>query len=281
MSKIISVSLPDDLVPALDREAKRQRRSRSWVVAESVRRYLESGATPYVEVGASFERGRDLTLLEGLALDPTERARGAEALWNEAWRFAPTCEPFARLLDGEEAISEWKGDAKSLRIVPPRVDRVAEGGIETRVAFVCRLLNQRRVQYVLIGGAAAILHGVIRPTRDIDVLLEPTVDNARRALRALEGLVFGVSREIEPERVAAAAFTIVGDTPRVDLITAACGVTYAEAIRSCIPVRVEGVPVPLADIDTLIRAKQTGRARDEGDIEELERLRELRDARRD
>jgi hypothetical protein len=33
---------------------------------------------------------------------------------------------------------------------------------------------------------------------------------------------------------------------------------------------------PLADIDTLIRAKRTGRARDAGDIEELERLRELR-----
>lgn len=281
MSKIISVSLPDDLLPALDSEAKRQQRSRSWVVAEAVRRYLESRATPYVEVGASFERGRDLTLLDGLALDPTERAREAEALWNEVRRFAPTREPFARVLFGEDAIAEWKGRAESLRIVLPRVDRVSEGVIETRVALVCHLLNSRRVQYVLIGGAAAVLHGVIRPTRDIDVLLEPTVGNARRALGALEGLAFGVAREIDPERVAAAAFTIVGDAPRVDLITVACGVTYAEAIRSCIPVHVEGVPVPLADIDTLIRSKRTGRTRDEGDIEELERLKQLRDARQE
>jgi len=279
MAKIISVSLPDNLVPALDREAKRQQRSRSWIVGEAVRRYLESRPAPYVEVGASFERGQDLTLLEGLAMDHTERAREAEALWNAAWPHAPTCEPFVRVLDAEEEIAAWKAGADRLRIVPPRPDRVAEAGIETRVAFVCRLLNRQRVQYVLIGGAAAILHGVIRPTRDIDVLIEPTVENARRALHSLEGLSFGLARDIEPERVAAAAFTIVGDAPRVDLITAACGVTYAEAIRSCIPIRVEGVPVPLADIDTLIRAKATGRARDLGDIEELERLRELRDAR--
>jgi hypothetical protein len=61
----------------------------------------------------------------------------------------------------------------------------------------------------------------------------------------------------------------------VDLLTKACGVTYADAISSVIPVRVERVPVPLADIATLIRAKGTARARDLGDIEELERLREL------
>jgi len=280
MTKIVSVSLPDDFLAALDREARRQRRSRSWIVSEAVRRYLESRVRPYAEAGVSFERGRDLTLLEGLALDYTERAREAEALWNEAWQFAPTCEPFVRMLETEEGIADWKRSAESLCIVPPRGRRVREQGIETRVALVCRLLNRERVQYVLIGGAAANLHGVIRPTRDIDVLLEPTVDNASRALQALRALAFGVARELDPERVATTPFTIVGDVPRVDLLTVACGVTYADAISTCIPIRVEGVLVPLADIDTLIRARRTGRARDEGDIEELERLRELRDARR-
>jgi hypothetical protein len=61
----------------------------------------------------------------------------------------------------------------------------------------------------------------------------------------------------------------------VDLLTVACGVTYEQAIRTCIPIRVEGVPVPLADVDTLIRTKRTPRPYDAGDIQELERLREL------
>ena len=278
MAKVVAISFPDDLPKALDKEARRQRRSRSWIVTEAVRRYLDSRPKPYVDVGASFERGTDLTLLEGLALDYTERAREAEHLWEEGWRFAPSREPFVRVFETEDEIATWKTSPDSLRIVPPRPRprRVRKAGIETRVALVCRLLNRERVRYVLIGGAAANLHGVIRPTRDIDVLIEPTVDNARRALQALRGLAFGIAKELDPERVAARPFTIVGDAPRVDLLTTACGVTYADAIGTTIPVRVEGVPVPLADIDTLIRAKRTGRARDLGDIEELERLRELR-----
>jgi predicted transcriptional regulator len=275
VTKIISISVPDDLPGALDLEAKRQRRSRSWIVAEAVRKYLESRPAPYVEVGASFERGRDLTLLEGLALDPTERAREAEALWEEAWRHVPSRDPFVLVLDTEAAIAEWKKSPDSLRIVRPPPRQVRDRALQTRVAEVCRLLNRHRVRYVLIGGAAAILHGVPRPTRDVDVLIEPTVPNATRALRALSGLTFGLARELDPERVAAGPFTIVGDVPRVDLVTVACDVTYADAVRTCVPVRVERVAVPLADIATLIRSKRTGRARDQGDIEELERLRDL------
>jgi predicted transcriptional regulator len=279
MAKIISVSLPPDLVLDLDREAARRARSRSWVVAEAVRSYLGSPPAPYSETGASFERGRDLTLIEGLALGYEQRAGEAEALWEEAWRFAPACEPFVRVFAAEQGIAEWKQSTDSTCIVSPSAGAVRKGAVETRVALVCRLLNRERVQYVLIGGAAAALHGVIRPTKDVDVLLEPTVENAQRAFRALQGLAFGVARDLDPQRVAAAPFTIVGDVPRVDLLTVACGVTYDEAIRTCVPVRLSGVVVPLADIDTLIRAKRTGRARDLGDIEELERLKELRDSR--
>lgn len=275
MAKVVAISFPDDLPAALDREARRQRRSRSWIVTEAVRRYLESRPQPYAEAGASFERGRDLTLLEGLALDHTERAREAEALWNEGWRFAPTTKPFVKVFESIAELEAWQRSPDSLRIVPPRRRRVRERGVETRVAEVCRLLNRQRVRYVLIGGAAVILHGVIRATKDVDVLIEPTVENAARALRALRGLAFGLARELDPDRVATRPFTIIWDTPRVDLLTEACGVTYEEAIRTCVPVNVEGVPVPLADIETLIRTKRSRRHQDLADIASLERLREL------
>ena len=279
MATILSISVPATLRAQLDREARRQRRSRSWIVTEAVRHYLEARPKPFAEVGASFERGRDLTLLEGLALDYTERAREAERLWEEGWRFAPRREPYVRVFDTIAELEAWQQSPESLRIVPPptrpRPGRVRVRGIETRVAAVCRLLNHERVRYVLIGGAAVILHGVLRLTKDVDVLIEPTVDNATRALRALRGLAFGFARELDPEQVATRPFTIIGDSPRVDLLTVACGVTYEQAIRTCIPIRVEGVPVPLADVDTLIRTKRTPRPYDAGDIQELERLREL------
>ena len=44
-------------------------------------------------------------------------------------------------------------------------------GTDNRVLLVCRLLNRHRVRYVLVGGVAANLHGSVRATRDVDVLV--------------------------------------------------------------------------------------------------------------
>src|SRR5881396_3765018 len=113
MATILSISVPATLRAQLDREARRQRRSRSWIVTEAVRRYLEARPKPFVEVGASFERGRDL--------DYTERAREAERLWEEGWRFAPRREPYVRVFETIAELEAWQRSPESLRIVaPPR-----------------------------------------------------------------------------------------------------------------------------------------------------------------
>ena len=147
---------------------------------------------------------------------------------------------------------------------------------ESRLAGVCRLLNEAGVAYVVIGGFALALHGVVRATKDIDVLIEPTVDNARRALQALEGLKWGVSRELDPAEVAAHPITVVGDDPRIDLVTLAWSVRYADASPTVERVDVEGVEIPYVDLDTLIRTKRTDRFQDRADVESLEQVRRLR-----
>ena len=50
---------------------------------------------------------------------------------------------------------------------------------------VFRCLKKHDVRYVVIGGIAAVLHGVPRVTFDLDLLIEATVDNAARLLAAL------------------------------------------------------------------------------------------------
>lgn len=45
-------------------------------------------------------------------------------------------------------------------------------------------LNRVGVRYVLIGGIALIRHGVVRATRDVDVILAPEPENLER-LRTL------------------------------------------------------------------------------------------------
>lgn len=146
----------------------------------------------------------------------------------------------------------------------------------SRLATVCRLLNEAEVTYVVVGGFALAYHGVVRATKDVDILIEPTVDNARRALQALEGLSWGVSRELDPADVAANPITVIGDDPRVDLLTLAWSVRYADAAPTAERVQIEGVQVPFVDIETLIRSKQTDRFQDRADVENLERVKRLR-----
>jgi len=142
----------------------------------------------------------------------------------------------------------------------------------SRLAKVCRLLNDAGVKYLIVGGFALALHGLVRATKDIDILIEPSVDNVARALKALEGLRWGVSRELDPSDVATKPITIIGDDPRVDLLTLAWSVRYADAAPTVLKVDIEGVPVPYADLDTLIRTKQTGRFQDRADVESLEQV---------
>lgn len=147
---------------------------------------------------------------------------------------------------------------------------------QSRLLKVCALLNAGRVRYVVIGGFALALHGYPRLTKDVDILIEPTLDNATRTLKALEGLRWGISRELTPEEVITKPFTIVGDDPRVDILTLAGRVRYADAAPQIQTLEIEGVAVPVPDIDTLIRTKQTDRTRDKADVEELERIKVLK-----
>ena len=125
---------------------------------------------------------------------------------------------------------------------------------------------------MIVGGFALALHGAIRATKDIDVLIEPTLENARRALEALRSLTYGVARELDPAEVITRPITIVGDDPRVDLLTIAWSVRYADAAPSLLRIRVDDVEIPVADLETLIRSKQTGRLQDRADVETLEQL---------
>lgn len=147
---------------------------------------------------------------------------------------------------------------------------------ETQLAEVCAQLNARSAKYVVVGAKAMQLWGTTRATRDIDVLIEASVPNARRVLAALGEVGFGFAKEWLAEEVAAKPVTIIGDSPRVDVLTVAWSVHYAEAARDATVFEVEGVKVPAASIEHLIASKRTGRLQDAADIEVLEEIRRLR-----
>ncbi|MEA2164267.1 MAG: hypothetical protein QOK37_2394 [Thermoanaerobaculia bacterium] len=53
---------------------------------------------------------------------------------------------------------------------------------------LCKGLNEAQVRYVLIGGFTVILHGFVRATKDIDLLVDASVDNIQRLKRGMAGL---------------------------------------------------------------------------------------------
>jgi predicted nucleotidyltransferase len=141
---------------------------------------------------------------------------------------------------------------------------------------VCGALNGSGAKYLVIGGIACALHGYIRATTDVDVLIERTKANAERVLAALGSLGWGFAREWSPKEILARPITVIGDDPAVDVFTVAWSVKYEDAITRSSVVDVDGVDIPLISIDDLIETKRTGRLQDAADIEQLEEIKRLR-----
>jgi hypothetical protein len=71
----------------------------------------------------------------------------------------------------------------------------------------------------------------------------------------------------------------VADEVLVDLLAAACGVRWTDARSSAVRMDLDGTPVLVADIDTLILTKRTVRPSDAADRAWLESLRDARRGR--
>lgn len=146
----------------------------------------------------------------------------------------------------------------------------------TVAARVCAVLNETGSRYLVIGGIACILHGYVRATTDVDILIERSLANAERVLAALERVGYGFAREWSAREILERPITVIGDDPQVDIFTVAWNVKYEDAVRRASVVEVEGVEIPLASLDDLIATKRTGRALDQADIEALEEIKRLR-----
>jgi hypothetical protein len=143
--------------------------------------------------------------------------------------------------------------------------------LEDLVAL-CRSLNREGVRYLLIGGFAVVLHGFARTTKDIDLLIDASDENVAAVKRALSSLPDNAAADIRDADVRQYTVVRVADEIVVDLMAAACGVTYQQAMQQDTEVReIEGVAIPVAGIQLLIRLKDTYRPSDRMDVGFLKR----------
>lgn len=131
---------------------------------------------------------------------------------------------------------------------------------------LCRALRAEGVRYLLIGGFAVILHGFVRTTKNIDLLVDPSDENVAAIKRALAIPDNAVS-QIEDDDVRRHDVVRIADEIVVDLMASACGITYDDALAQDVEERlVEDVVIPLAGKRLLIRMKDTVRDSDRMDV---------------
>ena len=132
---------------------------------------------------------------------------------------------------------------------------------------LCRALGQEGVRYLLIGGFAVVLHGFVRTTKDIDLLVDPADDNVAAIKKALGRLPDDAVSQVEDSDVRRYSVVRVADEIVVDLMASACGITYEDAIREDTEERlIDDVVIPLAGKRLLIRMKDTVRDSDRMDV---------------
>jgi hypothetical protein len=145
------------------------------------------------------------------------------------------------------------------------------------VAFLARELNRLGARYVVIGGVAINRLGFIRATEDLDLLIARDLANQQRVKRALEILPDQAIKELGDEDISAWVVVRVNDEITVDLMTEATGISYDEAEAFIEWVKVEGVSVPFASAELMLRFKQGYREKDILDRKYLESKRSKRD----
>jgi predicted nucleotidyltransferase len=131
-------------------------------------------------------------------------------------------------------------------------------------------LNARQVEYLVIGGVAAIAYGVPRLTLDLDITIRPTLANASAMLAAFADAGLGTAALTSAEDVIAHEITIFQDRIRVDVQTRTPGLEFESAFKRRNTVQVEGVAVHLVGLDDLIASKRaSGRPQDLEDVRVL------------
>jgi hypothetical protein len=136
---------------------------------------------------------------------------------------------------------------------------------------ILSIFNDERVEYLLIGGYAVAAHGNPRATKDIDIWVRCSPDNADRILRAL--VRFGApTTDLTADDFQSPGTTVQIGVPRhrIDLVTEIDGVQFDEAVPNRISVEIAGLPVAVIGRSDLIRNKKTtGRPQDLADVDSL------------
>lgn len=163
-------------------------------------------------------------------------------------------------------------------------DTVTESDIER----LLRALHEEGVQFVIIGGLAAVLQGSAYVTADLDLCYSRKKENLQKLAQALSA--FHPSLRAVPEKVPFSSdasalasgmnFTLTTDAGNLDILGEVTGMgDYEKVVNFSEEMEIFGLTCRVLTLEGLIKAKQAvARAKDLRLLPELEALLEIRKA---
>jgi hypothetical protein len=158
----------------------------------------------------------------------------------------------------------------------------------TDFAGLLCVLVDAKVDFILVGGVAAAVHGSARSTKDVDVVYARSPENIARLVEALRphkpylrgappGLPFLWDEITVGRGLNFTLTTALGDLDLLGEITGGGG--YADLLPHSSPISVFGIQCQCLDLPTLIHVKRAaGRPKDLEAIAELEALSDQEEA---
>ena len=134
-----------------------------------------------------------------------------------------------------------------------------------------RLLNDEKVDYLLIGGYAVGYYGYPRATNDIDIWIAAHPENAKKVVKVLKKFGFDAP-DLRPDLFLQQNKIIrMGHPPmRIEILTSLSGVEFDACYQRKEVDTLAGISVNLISLKDLKRNKQaSGRHKDLDDLENL------------
>lgn len=157
---------------------------------------------------------------------------------------------------------------------------------------VFRDLNEKGVRYLVVGGMAVVLHGIVRLTADLDILVDLKKENVLKLISAMENLGYKPRVPVPATDLAdekkrhdwiteknMEVFTFIDPKTPLHLVDVLIKepVNFEQVYERKVTIEAAGISIPVISIKDLMKLKQIpGREKDLNDFKSLENLIKLK-----
>lgn len=132
--------------------------------------------------------------------------------------------------------------------------------------------SNNKVEYLLVGGYAVILHGYVRSTADMDVWVNKTAVNYLQLSMAYKEFGAPIFSEEDFLGDKYDVWGIGAEPNKIEIMSEVKGLEFNECLQCCKKMAVKNFEVPYIHLKHLLQAKEAaGRFKDKADIEQLKK----------